>query len=137
MFTFPAARFVSNSLFAQITHLESEMNEVTEAYYTPGGIKHLAEELCDLIHSSETALRILADRYDIDVLVAMADVIEKNRRRGYYPSLPQRPLAEASRTEGAHSCSTGSAAPPSPSPQQRKEISSNHPMEGACDHAAS
>lgn len=130
MYIFPAVNFVSNSLYAQITHLESEMNEVTEAYFTPGGIDHLAEELCDVIHSAETALRILADRYGVDVLVVLAAVIEKNRIRGYYAELPQILLAETSRPEGAHSGSTPSALPLSPSHQQREKISTNHPMEG-------
>ena len=203
MFIFPATRFVKNGLFGQIAHLESEVYEVTKAYFTPGGINHLAEELCDVVHSAETGLRIMADRYDIavldveatrlvcgslyaqithlhaqmglvtqelviatgiryvagsignvaaglgnvilsaksalqilaerydvDVLIAMAMVVEKNRIRGYYLDPPQRPLAETSRTEGAHSCSPASALPLSPSHQQRKKISTNHPMEG-------
>jgi hypothetical protein len=84
MFIFPATRYVSNCLHEQIQHIESEVKEVQAAYMEPG-IEYLAEELCDVIHSAETALRILADRYGVNVLDIQALVIAKNRARGYYP----------------------------------------------------
>jgi phosphoribosyl-ATP pyrophosphohydrolase len=83
LFIFPSTKFVKNCLCDQVTHIVSETMEVQLAYEEPDH-QHLAEELCDLIHSAETALRILADRYEIDVLTAQSAVIEKNRQRGYY-----------------------------------------------------
>lgn len=59
VYIFPRTRFVDvNSIQTQIKHLESEVVEVKVAYASPY-IERLAEELNDVIHSSETALRIL------------------------------------------------------------------------------
>lgn len=83
MYIFPPVRFVSNALHDQIVHIISECDEVVSAYQSPE-INDLAMELCDLIHSAETALRMLAERYDVDVLVVQALVVDKNQKRGYY-----------------------------------------------------
>jgi hypothetical protein len=82
-FTYPKTTFTKNTLADQLAHIQSEVREVQGAYHEPD-ITRLAEELCDLIHSAETALRILHDRYYVSIPVIQAYVIEKNRTRGYY-----------------------------------------------------
>ena len=84
MFVYPPSCFVSNCLSDQVKHVRSEVDEVVAAYYGNTDIIHLAEELCDVVHSSETGLRILADRYGVDVPAVQDYVVEKNRLRGYY-----------------------------------------------------
>jgi hypothetical protein len=80
-FSFPRTTFVdSNGLFEQITHIETEMAEVKHAYLNEPP-ERLVEELVDLYHSVETALRIMDERY---VPIPHLDVQEKNRARGYY-----------------------------------------------------
>lgn len=81
--TFPRTKFVtSNGLHAQIAHISSEIAEVNDAFHNEP-IERVAEELVDLYHSVETALRIIDERYVC--LDAVAEkVAEKNMRRGYY-----------------------------------------------------
>jgi len=63
---FPRAKFVDdNSIEDQIKHLGSEIDEARAAYATPY-IMRLAEELFDVIHSAETALRILSEKCGCD-----------------------------------------------------------------------
>lgn len=64
----------------QIQHVRSEVNEACAAYYWGEGEERLAEELMDVIHAAETALRML----DVDMGEVKRDVIEKNYARGYY-----------------------------------------------------
>jgi hypothetical protein len=62
MFLFPRAKFVgTNKIEDQLQHLISEVIEVRSAYYLPD-MAHLASELCDVVHSAETFLRLLAER---------------------------------------------------------------------------
>lgn len=84
MFIYPATKFVSNGLYTQLRHVGSEADEAMAAFYTPY-INDLAAELCDVIHSAETALRILQANYGVDVEVVQAGVVRKNQERGYYP----------------------------------------------------
>lgn len=62
MFLFPRTTFVdTNKIEDQLQHLISELVEVKAAYYLPD-LVHMASELCDVIHSAETFLRLLAER---------------------------------------------------------------------------
>jgi len=82
MWHFPAVKFVKeNSLTRQINHLESEINEVKDAYHRE--TNYLIMELWDVIHSAETALRILKF-CGYDVFSVKSDVLKKNQERGYY-----------------------------------------------------
>jgi predicted DNA-binding protein len=82
-FTFPRTTFAtSNGLFEQLNHIGSELSEVNQAFLNEP-IERVAEELVDLYHSVETALRIIDERYVLIVAVA-EKVAEKNLRRGYY-----------------------------------------------------
>ena len=83
MYRFPRTLFVNNGLFDQVKHVRSEAFEAVDAYMKPD-IAHLAEELFDVIHSAETGLRILDERYEVDLIAIEALVLEKNARRGYY-----------------------------------------------------
>jgi hypothetical protein len=66
MYLFPRAKFVDEiNIEAQIKHLGSEIIEARVAYATPY-ILRLAEELFDVIHSAETALRILSEKCGCD-----------------------------------------------------------------------
>jgi len=66
MYIFPRTRFVDSVLIEdQLKHLASEIVEARVAYTTPY-IVRLAEELFDVIHSSETALRILEEKCGCD-----------------------------------------------------------------------
>jgi len=81
---FPETIFTkNNSLKQQISHLESEIIEVKNAYLSEGFSSHMVEELWDVIHSAETALRILGTD-KIDIFYIKDKVIEKNKERGYY-----------------------------------------------------
>jgi len=66
MYLFPRAKFVDEiDIEDQIKHLGSEIIEARVAYATPY-IVRLAEELFDVIHSAETALRILSEKCGCD-----------------------------------------------------------------------
>ncbi len=83
-FTFPEVRFVKTaSLEKQVSHVLSEAAEVDDAC-RPGNYDHLSMELLDLIHSAESALRILDEQYGVDLPALHAAVIKKNQERGYY-----------------------------------------------------
>ena len=84
-FTFPRTKFVSeNGLTQQFIHICTEVKEIKEAHEQEP-IERVAEELVDLYHSVETALRIIDERY-IDINKVFEQVAEKNMRRGYYGS---------------------------------------------------
>lgn len=81
---FPRVKFVDmDTLSKQLDHIRSEHREMWLAHEN-GKIGDLAMELFDLIHSCETALRILQEFYGIDIWATMQAVIEKNQKRGYY-----------------------------------------------------
>ena len=95
---FPRSRFAdSNSLVRQLCHITSELCEVWVAFLLlpwrrGNGIYLLVGELMDVIHSVETALHILAKRYDSKVVISqtMVRTIEKNLVRGYYGSVTEK-----------------------------------------------
>lgn len=81
---FPRVKFAGlNELGEQLKHVCSEANEA-EIAYQHADINHLALELCDVIHSAETAMRILEENYGVDVEKAKDSVRKKNEARGYY-----------------------------------------------------
>ncbi len=83
-FNFFRTTFVdSNGIVTQIVHIASELKEVQTAMHLPDTF-HLAEEIADLAHSCETALRILDEKYGIDLAEVKRFVANKNAERGYY-----------------------------------------------------
>lgn len=81
---FPRTKFVeSNGIATQSGHIYSEALEVEQSVLTPD-IQHTAEEVMDCLHSCETALRILQEKYGINISVLRRDVERKNMERGYY-----------------------------------------------------
>ncbi|KAF0218816.1 MAG: hypothetical protein FD174_2599 [Geobacteraceae bacterium] len=83
---FPRAKFVDEkTLFQQLDHIQTEVDEAQmEGCTVPVNFDQAAMELWDVIHSAETALRILQEKYRVDVKGAMDAVIQKNVDRGYY-----------------------------------------------------
>lgn len=82
---FPKTIFTdSNNPEQQLDHIRSEHKEMWMAYMD-GETGQLCEEIFDLIHSCETALRIIKREFPaIDLPSAMQAVIEKNKTRRYY-----------------------------------------------------
>lgn len=72
-----------NGLTSQLVKIETEADEAVDAYAACEGDLRVAEELMDVIHAAETALRMLG--FQPFVLNAVkAGVIAKNENRGYY-----------------------------------------------------
>lgn len=87
VFNFPATVYVEkNGIVQQSEHISSEAEEVSESAYTPY-IQHTAEEVMDCLHSCETALRILKEKYGINLNQLKARVFNKNNVRNYYAAL--------------------------------------------------
>ena len=89
VFRFPATKFVGeNSVSKQFSHVMGELQEaweILEAEYPRlADPVRFAEELLDLIHSTETELRILIAEYAVDVDALALAIVQKNRVRGYY-----------------------------------------------------
>jgi len=85
VFVFPRINFAdTNTIDKQMDHI---CTEVVEAMQEVGKCDNeaLAIELLDVIHSTETALRILKERHWIDLNSVKEKVIIKNELRGYYP----------------------------------------------------
>lgn len=60
MYRFPRTKFVEqNTLMIQVDHISKELDEVVAAHIGGESPQRIAEELVDVIHSAETALRIL------------------------------------------------------------------------------
>jgi hypothetical protein len=84
LFGFPRTTFVDNNgILTQALHIHSEGKEVKELAATPD-ILHTAEKIMDCLHSCETGLRILKEKYGVDIDEVHTLVKEKNLRRGYY-----------------------------------------------------
>lgn len=84
MYRFPRTKFVDqNGIVQQSNHIQSEAMEVSLSVYTPD-IFHTATEIFDCLHSCETALRILEEKYSVDLADVRDHVEAKNRARGYY-----------------------------------------------------
>jgi hypothetical protein len=84
IFNFPRTRFVDeNGIVCQVLHMASEQKEIEEVMLTPD-LSHTAEEIMDKFHSCETALRILQEKYGVNLSRLRRDVEQKNALRGYY-----------------------------------------------------
>lgn len=83
-FNFPRTRFVDdNGIVGQVLHMATEQEEIERAMLTPD-IDHTAEEVMDKYHSCETALRILQEKYGINLNDLRRRVERKNQERKYY-----------------------------------------------------
>jgi Lar family restriction alleviation protein len=83
-FNFQRTIFVAqNGIATQSKHIFSEAVEIEQSALTPD-IQHTAEEVMDCLHSCETALRILEEKYGINIAKTRRDVERKNFDRGYY-----------------------------------------------------
>lgn len=78
--SFPPIAEPHARLSRQLAHVMSEVNESYDALEDGESSERIAEELMDVIHAAETALRMLG----VDVDKAWRGVIEKNSKRGYY-----------------------------------------------------
>ena len=95
---YPRTKFADEAgVISQFSHLESELKEIGETL--PGQEKFMAAELCDLIHSAETLLHILADKHGVDVAAVQRQVVEKNRKRKYYLVCEQCAAPRCARAE--------------------------------------
>ena len=84
VFSFPETKFVDELKIAgQFCHLASEVDEVFQDMMNERYLE-MASELWDVIHSAETALRILEKDHQIDVKGLKQKIIDKNKQRGYY-----------------------------------------------------
>lgn len=83
-FNFPRTIFVDqNGLVGQVLHMATEQEEIEQVMLTPD-IQHTAEEVMDKYHSCETALRILQEKYGINLNDLRRRVVRKNYARNYY-----------------------------------------------------
>lgn len=84
-YIFPRTRFVGlGDLSRQLRHVEAECVEVWCEYTHNVDYAALADELNDLRHSVETALRMIEEQGFADVAESTARVQAKNEARGYY-----------------------------------------------------
>jgi len=89
---FPKTIFAEkNDINAQLDHLFSEMDEIRHEWIeqeclprSERNYDHLANELVDIQHSADTALRILQEKYGADAYGAYGRVTVNNTKRGYY-----------------------------------------------------
>ena len=85
IYRFPRVTFTdTNGIYGQCLHVYSEAMEVLKAVERSGDMSALAMELLDVIHSAETALRILEEKHGVNVQSLKKSVIGKNAARGYY-----------------------------------------------------
>lgn len=83
-FNFDRTKFVGlNAIINQIAHISAEVDESLEAAMTTD-LFHLAEELMDVLHSAESALRIMKEFHNINLNEVRQAVKSKNKARGYY-----------------------------------------------------
>ena len=84
LYHFPRTRFVDeNSIYDQVRHIMQETAEAEQEFDNPS-CHLLAQEIMDIYHSAETALRILKEKHGVDIHELMMAVYEKNNKRGYY-----------------------------------------------------
>lgn len=67
----------------QMRYVFGELTEAQKAYECEGH-QRTAEELMDVLHAAETALRMLAATYVIDLDATRKRVIKGNQTKGYY-----------------------------------------------------
>lgn len=81
---FRRTKFVGiNGINEQLEHIRSEIREI-EWEIEEGTLFSLLGEVIDLAHSVETLIRILQEKYNMDIEKARAAVVAKNKERGYY-----------------------------------------------------
>lgn len=84
LYHFPRAKFVDdNGICGQVAHMQTEADEAFRELNNPD-IDTLAMEVMDVYHSAETGLRILEEKYGVDIQKLMHRVADKNEARGYY-----------------------------------------------------
>lgn len=84
LYNFPRTIFVDgNGIYGQVSHINTEAVEAAAELGNPD-INFVAMEIIDCLHSCETALRILEEKYKVDIKALMFDVYQKNEKRGYY-----------------------------------------------------
>lgn len=84
LYHFPRAKFVDdNGICGQVAHIQTEADEAFRELTNPD-VMPLAIEVMDVYHSAETALRILEEKYGVDIRDLMQQVADKNEARGYY-----------------------------------------------------
>lgn len=87
-FIFPRTVFVDqNGICGQVAHIATEAAEAAAETGNPD-VFALAVEVMDGLHSSETGLRILEEKYGVDLNAVRDAVIRKNQARRYYSELP-------------------------------------------------
>jgi hypothetical protein len=85
IYHFPRTKFVDeNGIYGQVKHINTEATEAAAELGNPD-IMHVAREVMDVYHSAETALRILEEKYKVNIKDLMEAVYHKNNARGYYP----------------------------------------------------
>ncbi len=81
----PRTKFVGeNDIFDQLRHVRSEADEAMDAYIGNEDAVRIAEELVDTLISSSTGLRIMAEKYGVDIAAVFDYVVDKDRARGYF-----------------------------------------------------
>jgi len=84
LYHFPRTRFVDeNHIYTQVAHINTEATEAAAELGNPD-IHFCAMEIIDCYHSCETALRILEEKYGVNIRDLMFKVAAKNDVRGYY-----------------------------------------------------
>jgi len=84
IFNFPRTRFVDeNGISGQVLHMRSEQREI-EAEIDTVDIMVIAGEIMDKYHSCETALRILQEKYGVNISELRLTTERKNHNRDYY-----------------------------------------------------
>lgn len=80
-YQFPEITKTERTLSEQLEHVRREVREAEEAL-TKGDRESTKEELMDVIHAAETALRMIPGGMSLHAM--KAHVIAKNEERGYY-----------------------------------------------------
>lgn len=89
-YVFPEYAHAPKYLCIQVRKIKSELIEVENALaeveerFEDHDLSALAGEIMDVIHASETALRMIEDNFGVDLFEVREWTIEKNRVRGYY-----------------------------------------------------
>ena len=87
-YQFPPIIIKPESFSAQLGHIEGELREVRAAH-KENDMVAIVEELMDVIHAAETALRML-DVAPLTLNRTKEKVVAKNLDRNYYGKVPER-----------------------------------------------
>jgi len=84
IYNFPRTKFVdTTSMYDQLMHVKSEVEEMIEAYSDPD-IEVFAGEVMDGLHSLETLMRKLQETRGVSPSKVRRDTEQKNALRLYY-----------------------------------------------------